>query len=123
MEKVAFGQTLIILDKGTQPWPKNKLMLSLPLMALIIMLWDCENKANVIEFEMEWVSEAMNKMLMIAFGMYCKELWGPHWLSLLMSEQRGTARQEKDQKFIGGCSKSGTLSVGMFSACTAFQAS
>lgn len=37
-------------------------------MALIIMLRDCENKANVIEFEMERVSEAMNKMLMIAFG-------------------------------------------------------
>lgn len=80
-------------------------------MAMIIMLWDCENKANVIEFGMERVSEAMNKMLMIAFGMYCKELWGPHWMSLLMSEQRCVARQEKkkDQKFIGGCSKSSAL--------------
>lgn len=43
-------------------------------MVLIIMLWDYEHKANVIEFEMVWVSEAMNKMLMIAFGMYCNEL-------------------------------------------------
>lgn len=41
------------------------------LMALIVMLWDCENEANVIEFEMERVSGAMNKILMIAFGMYC----------------------------------------------------
>lgn len=54
----------------------------------------------------------MNKMLMTAFGMYCKELWGPHWLSHLMREQRGTAWQEKDQKFMGGCSRSGTLFAG-----------
>lgn len=33
------------------------------------MLWDCENKANVIEIEMEWVSEALYEMLMIAFGL------------------------------------------------------
>lgn len=91
-------------------------------MALIIMLCDREHKANVIEFEMQRVSEAMNKMLMIAFGMYCKELWGPHWLPLLIREQRGTAWQTKDQKFMGGCRSSIALSVGMFSACTVFQA-
>ena len=77
MEKAGFGQTLIILDKGAHPWlKKKKLMLGSMVMALIIMLWDCEHKANVIKFEMEWVSETMNKMLMIAFGMYCKELGG-----------------------------------------------
>lgn len=51
-------------------------------------------------------------MLMIAFGVYCKELRGPHWLSLLLREQRGTAQQERDQKFMGGCGKSGTLMAG-----------
>lgn len=92
-------------------------MLGCPLMAVIITLWDCEHKSSVIEFEMEWISEAMNKILMIAFGMYCKELWGPQWLSLLMREQRGTAMREgeRDQKFIGGWSKSSSLSVAMCS--------
>lgn len=47
-------------------------------MALIIMLWDYEHKANVIEGSMEGNSEAMNKILMIASGMHCKELWGPY---------------------------------------------
>lgn len=89
-------------------------------MAMIIMLWDCENKANVIEFGMERVSEAMNKMLMIAFGLYCKELWGPHWMSLLMSEQRCVARQEK-KKIKNSLEDAVKVvhSVGMFSA---FQA-
>lgn len=70
-------------------------------MSFIIILRDSKHKANDIRFEIELVSEAMNKMLM----MYCKELWGPHWLSLLMREQRGTAWQEGDQKFMGGCGK------------------
>lgn len=48
---------------------------------------------------------------MIASGMYCKELWGPHWLSHLMREQRDTAWHEKDQKFMGGCNR--TLLAGL----------
>ena len=50
--KLQFGQTLIILDKGVFTHAQKEL-LSFLLMAVIIMLWDCENKANVIEFEME----------------------------------------------------------------------
>lgn len=41
-----------------------------------------------------------------------------HTISPLIREQRGTAWQERDQKCMGGCSKSSTLSVGMYSACS-----
>lgn len=101
MEKAIFGQTLIIPDKSInarlKERRKEKLMWSFLLMVPIVMPWDYEHQANVVEFQMERVSEAMNKMLMIAFGMYFKEAWRPHWLASNERTERHSSARERSK--------------------------